>query len=60
MPNSSQGPSVKDQVPVPGYDNFSHKNVKVTKFGHMTTSTFLFESRNKGLFVTSWAEIMTP
>ena len=28
-------------------------------FGHMTTFTLSFESRDKTLLVTSWTEIMT-
>ena len=28
-------------------------------FGHMTTSTMQFESFDKTLLVTSWAEVMT-
>ena len=31
-----------------------------SNFGHMTTSTIQFESRDKILLVTSWTEIMTP
>ena len=28
-------------------------------FGHMTTSTMQFDSRDKMLLLTSWSEIMT-
>ena len=33
--------------------------LQVPNFGHMTTSTVSFESRDKILLVTSWIEIMT-
>ena len=29
-------------------------------FGHMTTSTIQFDSRDKILLMTSWTQIMTP
>ena len=34
--------------------------LELPNFGHMTTSTIWFESGDKVLLVTSWAEIMTP
>ena len=33
--------------------------LQLPNFGHMTTFIIQFESRDKILFVTSWAEIMT-
>ena len=33
--------------------------LELPNFGHMTTSTILFESFHKISLVTSWAEIMT-
>ena len=33
--------------------------LELPKFGPMTTSTILLESRDKILLVTSWTEIMT-
>ena len=31
----------------------------LSNFGHMTTFIALFESRNKNLLMTPWAEILT-
>ena len=42
-----------------GYNNFSHRNVRVTKLCHKTTSAIKFEWHDKILLVTSWTEIMT-
>ena len=33
--------------------------LKLPKFGHMTTFTLQFESHDKIVLVTSWAEIIT-
>ena len=33
--------------------------IELQNFGHMNTSTVLFESRDKILFVTPWTRIMT-
>ena len=33
--------------------------LELQTFGHMTASTIQFDSRDKILFVTSWAGIMT-
>ena len=34
--------------------------LELPNFDHMTTFTIQFESRDKIVLVTSWAEIMTP
>ena len=33
--------------------------LELQNFDQMTTSTILFESRDKTMFVTSWTEIVT-
>ena len=37
---------------------FLMETLELVKFGHLTTSTILFDTGNKILCVTSWTEIM--
>ena len=58
-PLGKSGYSGQILIKLRGYDNLSHKNARVTKLCHITTSTIQCQSRDKILLVTLWTKIMT-